>query len=133
MRIAGLLIGLCLAVPAAADPAMGERGYLEHCAECHEGGVPKAPHKMFLEMMAPDAIHAAMTDGIMSAQASQLSPEEKIAVAEYLAKVSLADYEAPALPPACGAEDATFDFGAPSASKRLGRSRTFSPTDRRCG
>ena len=116
MRISGLLIGLCLALPANADQATGERAYLEHCAECHEGGVSKAPHKMFLEMMAPDAIHAAMTGGIMSAQASQLSADEKVAVAEYLAKVSLADYRAPSLPPACSDEEAVFDFNAPPAA-----------------
>lgn len=120
MRIAGLLLGLCLATPVFADSTMGERAYLEHCAECHEGGVPKAPHKMFLEMMAPDAIHAAITDGIMSAQAAELSADERVAVAEYLAKVSLADYEAPALPPACSKDEAAFDFGAPPVASVWG-------------
>ena len=57
MRIAGLLLGLCFALPVAADPTLGERAYLEHCAQCHEGGVPKAPHKMFLELMAPERFH----------------------------------------------------------------------------
>ncbi|RME62990.1 MAG: hypothetical protein D6782_11125, partial [Alphaproteobacteria bacterium] len=32
--------------------------YTEHCAACHEGGAPKAPHRIWLEMMAPDMILA---------------------------------------------------------------------------
>ncbi len=120
MRIAGLLLGLCLAIPAAAEPTKGELAYVEHCADCHDGRVKKAPHKMFLEMMAPDAIHTAMTEGIMAGQAAPLSADEKVAVAEYLAKASLADYRAPALPPACSADEASFDFEAPPAASVWG-------------
>jgi polyvinyl alcohol dehydrogenase (cytochrome) len=120
MRFAVLFLLLATAANATADQSMGERAYLEHCAQCHEGGVPKAPHKMFLEMMAPDAIHASITDGIMKSQAEALSAEERVAVAEYLAKVSLADYRAPSLPPACSATEARFDLDQPPMSHGWG-------------
>ena len=58
MRRIVMLFLLSPAVAAAGEQDVGQRVYLEHCAQCHEGGVAKAPHKMFLEMMAPDAIHA---------------------------------------------------------------------------
>jgi polyvinyl alcohol dehydrogenase (cytochrome) len=122
MRFAFLFLVAAVTANAAADQTMGERVYLEHCAECHEGGVPKAPHKMFLEMMAPDAIHSAMTDGIMAVQAKALSAEERVAVAEYLAKVSLADYQAPSLPPGCKSSDVGFNFDQPPLSKGWGGS-----------
>ncbi len=120
MRIVLTAACLVFAANAAAEQQVGERAYLENCAQCHEGGVPKAPHKMFLEMMAPDAIYASMVDGIMQVQAENLSDEERIAVAEYLAQVSLADYAAPALPPACSKAEAEFDFGRPPASTGWG-------------
>lgn len=120
MRALLTAAGLGLVFTASAEDNLGERVYLERCAQCHEGGVAKAPHKMFLEMMAPDAIHASMIDGIMQAQAAELGDEERVAVAEYLAKTSLDDYEAPALPPECSAEAARFDYGRPPASRGWG-------------
>ncbi len=100
--------------------ASGEQVYQEHCAQCHEGGVAKSPHKMFLEMLAPDAIYASMNDGVMQAQAQMLDDAERRAVAEYLAKASLDDYFAPALPPACSAAEAVFDFAKPPMSSGWG-------------
>lgn len=121
MRRALLLLLLSSTLAGAGDNEAGQRVYLEHCAQCHEGGVAKAPHKMFLEMMAPDAIHASLTDGIMQAQAAMLDDEERVLVAEYLAKTSLADFKAPALPPACSPEDAAFDFAKPPPSLGWGK------------
>ncbi len=129
--LSGLLIGLAACSssddePAAVETAAsadtlarsGEQVYQDHCAQCHEGGVAKAPHKMFLQMMAPDAIYGAMRDGIMQAQASMLNDDEQRAVAEHLAGVSLADYEAPAVPPSCAAE--AFDYDRPPQSTGWG-------------
>lgn len=69
-----------------ADP---EKIYQKNCASCHEGGVAKAPHRMFLEMMPTDAIYSSLTEGIMSSQAKNLSIESKEKLAEHLSKVSL--------------------------------------------
>lgn len=60
--------------------------YEENCAACHDGTVPRAPHFSWLEMMAPAAIHRAMTDGLMKLQAENLSDEEKLRVTEYLTR-----------------------------------------------
>ena len=49
----------------------------------------------------------------MQAQAGALSEDERIAVAEYLAKTRLDAYESPSLPPACSAEEAEFDYAKP--------------------
>ena len=116
------IVGLATAAfPVLAEPPHpGQGAYTRHCAQCHEGGVAKAPHKMFLQMMAPDAIYSAMTDGIMQAQSEMLDDEEKRNVAEYLAGTSLAAYAAPALPPMCDAQRSAFDFDRPPASTGWG-------------
>jgi polyvinyl alcohol dehydrogenase (cytochrome) len=72
----------------AEQPHPGLVPYFEHCASCHEGGVYKAPHRLFLAMMAPDAILHSM-DGIMSSQAEALSGEQRQNVAEYISGRSL--------------------------------------------
>jgi polyvinyl alcohol dehydrogenase (cytochrome) len=87
-----------------------------NCAGCHNGGVPKAPQQVWLEMMAPDAILAAMNGGIMSQQAAALSKTERREIAEYLVRMPLADYRPPAPPPMCGPQHAMFDMTAPPAA-----------------
>ncbi|UCG72853.1 MAG: PQQ-binding-like beta-propeller repeat protein [Chromatiales bacterium] len=100
--------------PAAATARIpsGESAYIEHCAECHNGGVYKAPHKMFLAMMAPDAILASM-DGIMASQAAELDDAQKQAVAEYLAGRSLDSVAVTSPPPRC--DDADISLEQPPA------------------
>jgi polyvinyl alcohol dehydrogenase (cytochrome) len=88
----------------------GEVVYYEHCGECHNGGVYKAPHKMFLAMMAPDAILASM-NGIMAEQAAALDKDQKRAVAEYLAGRSLDSVTVSNPPPVCA--DGELDLGRP--------------------
>ena len=73
MRIFFVFAGVLLAACSQAESVSGELVYAEHCSQCHEGGVPKAPHKMFLQMLAPDLIYGAMTDGIMQAQSAPSS------------------------------------------------------------
>ena len=66
-----------------------EKIYQEECATCHEGGVTKAPHRMFLEMMPTDAIYSSLTEGVMVSQAKNLGVESKKILAEHLSKVPL--------------------------------------------
>jgi polyvinyl alcohol dehydrogenase (cytochrome) len=102
------------ATPAAdAAPVPGAALYARHCASCHEGGVPKAPHTMFLQMMAADAIHDALTAGVMQAQAAALAPQERVAVAEYLAGQTVAQARMRAPLPRCTANAARFDLTDP--------------------
>jgi polyvinyl alcohol dehydrogenase (cytochrome) len=101
---------------AALDPAARARGealYRQHCATCHEGQVPKAPHRDFVMMLPGDALLASMTDGIMQAQSAALSPEEKRLVAEYLSGAPLGQRSAAAAPPRCEGAAARFDLARP--------------------
>ncbi len=88
---------------AAAHP--GEAVYARACASCHGGGVPKAPHKMFLQMMASDAILASLESGIMRTQAATLSADQRRAVAEYLGGPPAA---AEPQAPVCGSGERSF-------------------------
>jgi polyvinyl alcohol dehydrogenase (cytochrome) len=85
------------------DPATapGRPLFEEHCAMCHLGGVPKAPSPTFLGMLAPDAIVSALTDGIMKAQGSALTPPQRIQVAEYLTRTPYNSYSRAAPPAQC--------------------------------
>ncbi len=69
---------------ATAAEHPGEPLFKQYCASCHLGQVAKAPHLMFLQMMAPDAIYAALEVGIMRSHAEKLSQEQKQQVATYL-------------------------------------------------
>ena len=71
-----------------STPHAGEPLFQRHCASCHLGQVPKAPHKMFLQMMSPDAIEAAMNQGVMRLQAVNLTADERRLVATYLGATS---------------------------------------------
>ena len=82
------------------EPHPGLTPYFEHCASCHEGGVYKAPHRLFLSMMAPDSILLSM-DGIMAAQSTALTDQQKEDVAEYIAGRSLESVVVNYPPPAC--------------------------------
>ena len=97
------------------DKHPGKGLFNANCAGCHNGGVPKAPQQVWLEMMAPDAVLAAMNGGIMSQQSAGLSPIERQEIAEYLARTPLANYRPPAPPASCAAEHADFDQAAPPA------------------
>ena len=92
----------------------GEQIFDQYCAKCHLGQVAKAPHRMFLQMMAPDAIQAAMDTGIMRAQAIGLTESQKAQVATWLG----GEHAAPPLPaPTCSGQAAYFDTRqAPAAS-----------------
>jgi polyvinyl alcohol dehydrogenase (cytochrome) len=101
---------------APTNPATDREGtpgalaYRAHCAQCHDRQVAKAPAKPFLELMAPDAILGALTDGVMQVQAKALTQEQKRQVAEYLSGVSFADYRPPRAAPRCTGDAARFDL-----------------------
>jgi polyvinyl alcohol dehydrogenase (cytochrome) len=87
--------------PIDVDNHPGKKLFEQNCAGCHNGGVPKAPNQVWLEMMSPDAVLSALNGGIMAQQASHLSAQQKVQVAEYLARISLADYKPPEPPKSC--------------------------------
>jgi len=102
---------------AAIDPDKhpGKALFVGSCATCHEGGIPKAPHREFLQMMAPDAILAAMNSGTMAQMAAALSGEQRRQIAEYLTLTDLSSYVPPNGPVACTGEAARFDLADPPA------------------
>jgi polyvinyl alcohol dehydrogenase (cytochrome) len=95
--------------------------YQQTCSHCHQGQVPKAPQKMFLQMLAPGSILAALTTGLMKEQGAALTPEARRQVAEYLGGEKLdANRKAPQAPrctaPGSGASADEGDSGPAGAS-----------------
>ncbi|MEO8176351.1 MAG: PQQ-binding-like beta-propeller repeat protein [Sphingomicrobium sp.] len=82
--------------PIDVEHHPGKDLFETNCAGCHNGAVPKAPQQVWLEMMSPDAVLAALNGGVMARQAAALSPQQRVQIAEYLSRISLADYKAPA-------------------------------------
>ena len=64
----------------------GEAVFNKACAQCHAGAHPvsRAPSLQTLEQLTPEAIHAAVTTGVMAPAAKNLTDAEKREVAEYL-------------------------------------------------
>ena len=91
----------------------GAAVYHRTCATCHEGQVPKAPHKIFLQMLSGPTIHDALTKGLMATQGQALSTDERVEVAEYLSGAPLAGAVPVATAPACIGASAGFDAARP--------------------
>lgn len=69
------------------DEMPGAALYAQNCGNCHNGGIAKAPHLTFLEMLSPTSILNTMNAGIMQAQADGLTAEQRRHVAEYITQV----------------------------------------------
>jgi polyvinyl alcohol dehydrogenase (cytochrome) len=100
------------------DPALehspGAEVYRANCAACHDAGVNRAPQRMNLIDMTPEAIHAALTGGAMQPQGSALTEEQRVSVAEYLSGRKMGLTTAAALN-MCDAAHARFDLSEPPA------------------
>ena len=95
----------------------GEAPYMEHCASCHDKGVYKTPSRMFLGMIGPENILKSLNDGTMTEYATDIEPEQRRAIAEYVAGRSLSDGAAPKAPPPC---DEQHGFDASQTPVSLG-------------
>jgi polyvinyl alcohol dehydrogenase (cytochrome) len=80
----------------------GANVYHRVCAQCHEGQVPKAPSRTFVEMMAPEAIYGALTTGAMREIGAQLTEAERKSVAEYVSSQKLGAAPQPEAPRCTG-------------------------------
>src|SRR5579883_667450 len=80
---AALLILCSLCAPAFAEEA-GDAVYRAHCAQCHAGGLARAPDLSALHQLPVTSIEAALTGGSMSAQGRELSAAEIEAVSQFL-------------------------------------------------
>ena len=92
IRVTTLALSLAAVAPgalAAAASAPPDGLYRKHCAECHEGGVPRAPHSVKFQILGPTAIYEALTRGVMQEQGAALSDAEKRQLAEFLGGAAL--------------------------------------------
>ncbi|MGK2287208.1 outer membrane protein assembly factor BamB family protein [Pedomonas sp. V897] len=115
---------------AAFDPEThpGKALFEENCAMCHLGGVPKAPHREFLEMMPPEGILHALNEGVMQQQAEHLGADERRQITEFLTRTDLASYKPAPGPQMCTGKAAEFDLTRPPAQVGWGYdTRRFTP------
>lgn len=88
MRAIAAALVLCLIPLAArgegASTADGASLYRERCAQCHEGGVARAPDAATLKQMSPAAVTAALTAGSMRTQGESLRAAEIEAVSRFV-------------------------------------------------
>src|SRR4051794_11086546 len=75
------------AAPAQAQVTTGIALFEQHCGACHNSKEPgnRAPDRLALSQRSPESILEAMTTGVMTANASKLTPVQKRIVAEQLA------------------------------------------------
>ncbi len=115
--------------PVAADPTTvdasilaeagdrlfpeGKQIYQANCAACHDQGLGRAPQFTILRYMSPEAIHRALTSGVMRAQAAALTDDQKIQVAQFLSSRKLAPATAPVPLTLCSGKAAAFDRAEP--------------------
>jgi polyvinyl alcohol dehydrogenase (cytochrome) len=101
--------------PVKLDPVIAKRGaeiYAGVCSACHEQGLNRAPQRGMLNLMTPESIDFALTEGVMRGQAAALSPADKRAVAQFIAGRELgARITAPLV---CKAGTADFDLRQPA-------------------
>ena len=78
----------------ALDASVQDASFEQHCAACHAVPTTRAPPRSAMRAMSPSFIVESLTSGMMKAQGSGLTPEERVALAEYLSGRKVGD-EAP--------------------------------------
>lgn len=130
------LLAACMQQPqlatvatAATPTSSGAAIYERACATCHDGGAIQAPRRESLAALSRERILAAMTTGIMSAQASSLSSEEKETLAAYLSapqtQAGTPASRCTATPADASARGKVFDWGMrPENWRAVGKDQT---------
>lgn len=73
----------------------GQRVYLQHCASCHEGTMPRMPTRDALRQYTPEAVDTALSSWVMRRQGSALSAAERRAVSEFVSGRPAGSYRPP--------------------------------------
>ena len=82
LRLVEKLVGKYQSIKSSSNE---EAIFQNNCASCHSGG-GDAPSRLVLGKMPAKDIYASLTSGVMSAQAQNLSEEQKEELAQYLGK-----------------------------------------------
>jgi polyvinyl alcohol dehydrogenase (cytochrome) len=108
---------LAVSAPLAAQPAPDPAAFYQaSCAQCHDGGLDRAPSRDVLRAMSPDRVLRALEFGPMVAMAAGRSLAERRAISEFVTGKTFAS--APNLAPPAKAmctEKSAFD---PSSGPR---------------
>src|SRR5215467_10200840 len=104
-----VLFALVVATAAAHGQSAldGEALYKQHCATCHDAGVPRAAARSVLEKLSSDSIRTTLEAGSMVQQAAKLQPAQKDAIIAYLTRDSLSQ-PAVAVNSQCAPEKQTY-------------------------
>lgn len=86
-KMRSLLTVLALASGLAAQD--GATLYKQNCAQCHDGGMDRAPSRDALKAMSADRVLAAMESGPMISMASRRTALERRTIAEFVAGKAL--------------------------------------------
>lgn len=90
------------------DEMPGAALFKNHCLQCHDGSVPRAPHQQWLELMSQRSLQQVMNEGIMVTQASQLSATQKQQIVAYLTFGAEQEDLESQFPPQCSTDSADF-------------------------
>jgi polyvinyl alcohol dehydrogenase (cytochrome) len=96
----------------ASDGSAQGALFEQNCASCHAIPATRAPNRASLRAMSPSFIVDALTNGMMKAQGSALTSEERVALAEYLTGRKVGA-EAP-MAGRCGAASPPLSLDGPS-------------------
>ena len=74
-----------VSAPLAAQPAPDPAAFYQaSCAQCHDGGLDRAPNRDVLRSMSPDRVLRALETGPMISMATGRSLAERRAIAEFV-------------------------------------------------
>ena len=99
IRASAAALALAVSAPLAAQPAPDPAAFYQaSCAQCHDGGLDRAPSRDVLRTMSPDRVLRALEFGPMVAMAAGRSLAERRAISEFVTGKTFAS--APNLAPA---------------------------------
>jgi len=97
------------------EQGVAAQSFAQHCASCHDG-TGSAPSPATLRQLSSESVYAALTNGVMRAQAQDLSDAQKREIATYLggrAPGLAENADARRMPNQC-APGSAFDLAAPA-------------------
>jgi polyvinyl alcohol dehydrogenase (cytochrome) len=86
LLVAGMMTSAGSALAQSNGPASGDQAsvYESTCAPCHGNPATRGPTRESLHAMSPDFVVSALTDGLMKDMGAGLSPQQRVALAEFL-------------------------------------------------